>query len=150
MEAVRIVNKAPEFSTLYNFFIFTDNYFIPGLSERVNLADYTKKLIAKGQFLLIYEEEEIIAALIYYVSNLDKCSAFVTSLVVKKRYQGKGYGSALLRKMKNELSILGCLDVSLEVDKNNLIARKMYTNLGFKAEEKDHRTMKMLYMLGGV
>jgi ribosomal protein S18 acetylase RimI-like enzyme len=56
---------------------------------------------------------------------------YVDMLAVHPGYQGKGYGSALMRWAERAASLKGCGEVRLWVDEANTGAQKFYSKLGF-------------------
>ncbi len=59
-------------------------------------------------------------------------TAFFTTLVVTKPYQGKGIGRMLCEKSLKQLKKLGFKNASLLVDPKNERAMSLYGKLGFK------------------
>lgn len=56
----------------------------------------------------------------------------ITDIVVKKSYRGNGIGSFLLQKLIELTKKLEFSELTLEVNANNEIARKLYLKFGFK------------------
>jgi len=67
--------------------------------------------------------------------NKMKKSADILTLGVVKEFQNKKIGSMLLRKVLDELRLLGIIDVTLIVQKSNKIAINMYEKFGFFTKE---------------
>lgn len=62
-------------------------------------------------------------------------SAFLNRVYIRKESRGKGYGKALIEAMKRYVfSDLGFHRLSLYVLSNNLEAKRMYEQVGFKEE----------------
>lgn len=56
----------------------------------------------------------------------------ITDIVVKKSYRGNGIGNLLLQKLIELTKQLNYKELTLEVNSNNKIARKLYLKNGFK------------------
>jgi len=69
--------------------------------------------------------------------ELDKSkkTAKILTLGVVKEYQNSGIGTQLMKKVKEELFVLGTKSISLIVQDTNNIAKKLYTNFGFKEDK---------------
>ena len=71
------------------------------------------------------------------VSDIDAVnqSAFLNRVYIRKESRGKGYGKALIEAMKQYVfNDLGFHRLSLYVLSNNLAAKRMYEQVGFKEE----------------
>lgn len=53
-------------------------------------------------------------------------------MALRPEYRGKGIGTALLRKLFNELKGKGIIQISLSVDPDNVAAMKLYQRFGFR------------------
>lgn len=56
----------------------------------------------------------------------------ITDIVVKKSYRGNGIGNLLLQKLIELTKELNYTELTLEVNANNEIAKKLYLKNGFK------------------
>lgn len=56
----------------------------------------------------------------------------ITNIVVKKSFRGNGISNVLLDKLIEVSKNLNYSSITLEVNENNTIARKLYCNHGFK------------------
>ena len=71
---------------------------------------------------------------------------FVTSLHVKKIFQGKGIGKALLMKVARHFTERGLYKLALSVIKGNERARRIYLHLGAKEIKFKLHTQKPIAM----
>ncbi|MBM7692744.1 ribosomal protein S18 acetylase RimI-like enzyme [Peribacillus deserti] len=61
---------------------------------------------------------------------------YIDTLSVEPKYQGKGVGTELIRASVLEASSYGYPRISLNVEKENHPAYKLYSRLGFKIEDE--------------
>ncbi len=61
----------------------------------------------------------------------DCCEFYIDTLAVLPEYRGKGIASALIKATVDKASAVG-KPVGLLVDKDNIMARRLYENLGFR------------------
>ena len=72
-------------------------------------------------------EDQITGMIAFYCNNITDKKAFLSMIVVKAEYQGKGVGGVLLNQMEKECSCLGMSYVVLEVDRTNKNAQGFYS-----------------------
>ena len=80
-------------------------------------------------YLKVEEDEKIIG---YISMRLNEDKAEMLNLVIAKEYQNKGYGSALMKYVFNELSERQITSLVLDVRVTNKRAIKFYKSHGFK------------------
>ncbi|WP_274365899.1 GNAT family N-acetyltransferase [Paenibacillus thermotolerans] len=69
-------------------------------------------------------------------SYLRGTHARIPTIAVRRDWQGKGIGKALLSEILNRLKILGADDVRLSVDSKNSVAKSLYHKFGLQEEYK--------------
>ena len=79
--------------------------------------------------LVAKNENEIVG-----IASLWKCidDIHITNIVVKRAFRGQKFGTALLEKMIEVSKNLDYSSIALEVNENNIIAKNLYLNHGFK------------------
>ena len=55
----------------------------------------------------------------------------ISDFSVLPEYRGNGIGKSMLQEIEKKAKSLGCCRVTLEVQENNLLARKVYQEAGF-------------------
>ena len=94
--------------------------------------DYVKKVLPDAT-IFVYEDNDEIKGFIGIVQSL-----YIAGLFVSNRYQSSGIGGELLKRCKQECSIL-----ELDVYAKNLKAINFYKKHGFKIEqEKENEETK--------
>jgi ribosomal protein S18 acetylase RimI-like enzyme len=111
-------------------------------SKYLNISDvdsYTNKIINNADFV-IEEDKGFIA---YYANDFTSKKAYITMVIIDKKYRGKQIGKKLLLKVLNDLRGKGFLSVQLEVDKYNRIAYNLYSSFGFFKIDESDKKIKM-------
>lgn len=72
---------------------------------------------------------------IYYISNV----------LVDRKYQGRGYGKAIIREALKILKKNGAKIITIDVDKDNIAAFKIYLNAGFILKSTYPRSYHLVY-----
>ena len=86
---------------LKNFIKKIDDYFIPPLSERVNLTEYSNKIYK----FEAWDNDTLIGLIACYANNLKTKVAFFSLVAVLKEYRQQGIAGTLIEncvvKLKN-------------------------------------------------
>jgi ribosomal protein S18 acetylase RimI-like enzyme len=115
-------------------------------SEYLNISDvdsYTNKIINNADFA-IDNDKGFIA---YYANDFTSKKAYITMVIIDKKYRGKQIGKKLLNQLLNDLRSKGFLSCQLEVDKNNCVAYNLYSSFGFFKISEDDKKIKMEIIL---
>ena len=117
--------------------------------ENIAMSDSTRvkafsSLIGENQFgriWLILSSEKVIGYIVLcfgYSIEFRGRDAFIDELYIQKPHRGKGFGRAVLAAIKNEANNLGIKTLHLEVARTNARAKKLYSDMGFRAREGFH------------
>ena len=113
-------------------------------SEYFNISDvdsYVNKIINNANFA-IEDDKGFIA---YYANDFTSKKAYITMVIIDKKYRGKQIGKKLLNQVLNDLRGKEFLSVQLEVDKHNYVAYNLYSSFGFfKIDESDKIKMGII------
>lgn len=121
--------KSDGVERIYRFLCLVDRDFTPELSSRIDIGKYAEKLAknACNIFVLDSEKQDVAHIALY----LNASEAFISSIAVLKSAQGKGLAKLLMNESLNEAKQSCSESISLEVDRNNLVAQSLYTTFGF-------------------
>lgn len=119
-----------DFNEVKSFIINSDHDFTPSLSSRVNLTEYTTKLINNSVLFSISRNEVIHALVACYANNHVEKIAYIPYIAVSKKYRGLGYSKLLLNYLIDYLINHDFKSVSLTVKKNST-AYNLYKKYGF-------------------
>lgn len=120
---------------LFSFLQETDDYFIPPISNRVNLREWAKKLCD----LAIIFEQEVDGLLVGIGAMYFNCSpnySYGTYVCVKKEYQKEMYGVELIEQMIDFAKRNGSQGFRGEIRKSNKQMVKFYKLMGLDIVEE--------------
>ena len=121
---------------IYEFLLATDDYLKPTLSSRVDLNNYSKKLIDSATLFVARENKRLIALSAAYVNKAPK-ESFGTYLCVKKEYQKESMiGPDLVLDFINYCKKAGSSGIRCVIRKTNVPLVKFYMRLGFVIESE--------------
>lgn len=120
---------------MYRFLKETDDYFIPTLSERVDLKEWAKKISSNAVVFELVVDDSIIGIGATYYNDAPAFS-FGTFVCVKKEYQKEMYGVDLIQQMIDYAREKGSAGFKCEVRKSNKPLVKFYKLLGFEVVDE--------------
>lgn len=92
-----------------------DGSFEPKLSERVNLINYSEKLISNAEvYCVVNSLNRVIACLLVYANNISFKTAYVPIVGVLEEYRGNGLLKKLFDKAEEDLINKGFEFIALE------------------------------------
>ncbi|AFJ01909.1 acetyltransferase [Methylophaga frappieri] len=124
-----------------------DSDFYDPLSERVNLFDYAKKLSDKAKNLFLVAEEQVDVAHFAFYLNEQQKSLFITSISIKKVFQGIGLGSYLLTALKRYARDTNYRLIELEVDSRSQSLIHFYKKNEFVEQTRNGNILSLQYRL---
>jgi GNAT superfamily N-acetyltransferase len=127
---------------IYSHFRKCDKIFVEEIEKRIDLKEYSIKLFNKAINIEAWYNNLLIGLLSIYKNDID---GYITNVSVIETYTRKGIASALIKQVIIYSSINGLSNLTLEVNKNNLIATEIYKKYGFKVikEKQDYYTMSL-------
>lgn len=109
-----------------------DAAFVPPLSQRVALDDYAEKIVSRAERFEAWSGACVVAFLAAYCNDLERRTAFVTSVSVLPPWHGKGIASRLLQACIEYVRESGFERIELEVELQNTAAFNLYQKYGFE------------------
>ncbi|MBE7053777.1 MAG: GNAT family N-acetyltransferase [Ruminococcaceae bacterium] len=119
---------------LNNFLNEIDNDFPIPLSEKVNLFEFSKKVLSLGIVLAEFDGDTICGAILFYANDKETKTSYVSVLGVLKSHRKKGIAKRLLSECIKTLKEMDFKTVSLYTHKTNFSAIALYEKNGFKKE----------------
>lgn len=104
--------------------------FIPPLSERVNIEEYSKKIKQKALTFEAWVDHKLIALIALYKNENDNIG-YITSVSVLPFFKGKRITSRLLDYVIKSTTDDGFNKIQLEVNKSNIPAISLYKKYHF-------------------
>jgi ribosomal protein S18 acetylase RimI-like enzyme len=127
----KTINKEDILELLFYY----DAYFIPKISDRINLEEYSKKLASNATFILAKKEEETIGFAAFYFNPIPQ-STYITLLAVDYNFQRLGIGKSLVKKITEYCYANNSAGILLEMRADDSKLFKFYSDLGFKIKDK--------------
>lgn len=125
-------NKASE-AQIAGHLSHCDADFVPRLSDRVEIAEYAKKIAGKAMRFEAWSGNELVGLVAAYCNDREKRIAYITSVSVLREWTGKGIAASLMQQCIEHAKTSGMRQISLEVAGNNAPAIKLYEKSGFVA-----------------
>lgn len=117
----------------YQWLVECDEKFCPPKWTKDRLEKYAEKLATNAHWILLENDGYKKGVVAYYLNENNK-SIFISIIAVSKFYRGQGIGKQL---MVNVVELISDKfnSISLEVSKDNIIAKKLYESFGFEIVE---------------
>jgi len=109
-----------------------DQNFIPPLSQRVNLIDYSKKLYDKATTFEAWDNKKLAGMIAAYLNDHETKFGYITSVSLLNEYQRTGIATELLRHCIEYARGNSFKKISLELDRRNMDALRLYLKYNFE------------------
>ncbi len=134
---VNYMQKTATYADVVEHLLKCDDDFIPKLSEKVDITDYSKKIIQNSITFEAWQNDELIGLVAAYFNDTETKTGFITNVSILKKNFGTGIATALLAMCQKYAIANNFKKIKLEVFSNNLNAVKLYKKNNFYiAEEK--------------
>ena len=100
------------------------------------IADMAEKFSRYAEFLVMTENDDVIAFSAFYCNDTVSGKAFLSMIAVSSGGEGKGHGTVMLNEVLNVCAERGMKVLMLEVGKANVRAVDFYKRNGFSFAEK--------------
>lgn len=114
------------------------------LNNKSFLSDLAEKFYNNAHVIKICYDDDLVGFSAYYCNDFKGKNAFLSMIIILKKYQSIGAGSALLEYTIEDCKNAGMKNLILEVDKKNESAIKFYLKKGFIFANKE--TESSLFM----
>lgn len=118
-----------------------DKEFIPELSARVDIAEYSQKLSHSAEIFNMYIDGDIVGNISVYMNQ--GTQGYISSFAISSEYQRKGLGKKLWKEVESYAKDKNITEIFLEVSRKNKTAFLFYQCLGFEIEETNEECIKM-------
>lgn len=127
-----------------------DRDFVPPLSDRVNIAEYARKIANRATRFEAWSGGTLVGLVAAYSNDLETRIAYITSVSVLREWAGKGIAADLLGKCIEHAKAVGMRQARLEVARDNTSAIRRYASCGFVSSISKGRFLGMdLELQGG-
>lgn len=128
---------------IYSHLMKCNENFIPRLERKVNIKEYSKKIIEKAVTFETYSGDTMVGLVAAYFNDPDGKTGYITDVSTVREYMGKGIASILINLSIDYAKKHGFRTIILEVTKANDHAVNLYKKLGFQEFEDKHKSMLM-------
>ncbi len=132
MEIKYTINIA-DFEKIYDHLTMCNRYFLPPLDSKVNIEEYSKKLIFHADRFEAWANDNLIGLVAVYLNDKKWQIAFITNVSVLDEYGRLGVATRLIVQLEDHARIQGFKTMELEVSENNRSAIGLYEKLGFSS-----------------
>ena len=127
-----------------------DGDFIPKLSSRVNINDFSKKIAEKTTTFEAWNGQILAGMLSAYFNNPEIKTGYINNISVIREYVGNGIASKLLDMCIDYAKEYSFKEVRLEVFKDNIRAIELYKKFGFRIFKNNNDFMIMRYEMSSL
>jgi len=112
---------------------------LPSFPPAIDFSAYARKITDHARITGLRVDGALIAFLAFYCNDPERRLAYMSMLMVRSDYRGRGLARRLVQQSLRELTAAGFLVYRLEVGKNNREAIALYKAMGFTetGEEKE-------------
>ncbi|MBU0580425.1 MAG: GNAT family N-acetyltransferase [Candidatus Margulisbacteria bacterium] len=122
-----------------------DKDFMPNLSSRVSIRQYSKKILRHAQTISMRHDGLLIGLLAIYCNDVKNNKAYITSVCLLNKYRGIGLSKKLISEAFSLAKGMNFNTIEIEVGKANLPALNLYKVFGFKKIIEKKQTVVMKY-----
>lgn len=142
---IYVIKEKRSAISILKYFENNSCLFIPPLKTRVIIKEYVVKLFNNAvQFWAIeMQKNEIAGFMACYFNDFDNKTGFITTVSVRKKYQGFGVGKQLLSEAIDYALEHKFIRIILEVHKDNDRALLLYKKIGFRIIENRVNSIMM-------
>lgn len=127
-------NENKECFELIRLEVANDSSFIPYRDNE--LDHYIAKLDKLAFFEKFYIEDALVGFIAYYCNDTVNKQAFISLVLINPKYRGRGISKELMHRTLSSIEKKGFLECSLEVNKKNKKAIKLYESTGFNIKSQ--------------
>ncbi|NVM17277.1 MAG: GNAT family N-acetyltransferase [Candidatus Lokiarchaeota archaeon] len=120
---------------IYIHLLDCDKFFIPKLSEKVNISEYSEKIFNKAINFEAWDNERLIGLVSMYINEEDTSFGYITNVSIINEYKNRGIASNLLKKCIKYSKDINLNWISLKVDTKNVSAVNLYNKFNFMEEK---------------
>ena len=118
------------------------DFFSKQIQEKQKLSVLADKYSRNAVVLVAENNDDVLGFVSFYANDLTTNCAFISSIVIRKQYQGMGIGSQLLDHAEKYAKLNNMTSMTLEVDRMNLKAIKLYMKKGYAFVDEQTNMMK--------
>lgn len=125
------------FLEISDFFKEHDNDYFEKLSDRVNIDEYSKKLLESSIQFTLWDNINLIGLSPCYFNNIEEKVGYISSLTIKKDFRGQKLGSKLINQISEYARENGFNIIMVKIHYLNEKSHQFYQKNGFTDFIKD-------------
>lgn len=129
-------SNSASYQDIEKHLIAVDGDFVPPLTTRVHLPDYSRKLATRAHTSEAWVDGELVGLVATYLPGSSSSSAFISSVSTDVRYRGRRIAPTLIVLTATVVVQHGGLPLELEVNETNRAALATYQSLGFTTSRR--------------
>lgn len=134
--------KSANENEIYLHLIKCSDNFLPLLSEKINIREYSKKLFQKSVTFEAWDHKDLIGCVASYFNEAE-LSGFITNVSIIKEFMGRGIASILINQCVEYAKGIKINEVLLEVNVASTDAIHLYKKIGFTDLNKNENNIIM-------
>ncbi|PIY97322.1 MAG: GNAT family N-acetyltransferase [Candidatus Kerfeldbacteria bacterium CG_4_10_14_0_8_um_filter_42_10] len=138
-------SKTATEAEIYTHLKECDDNFIPPLSEKVDVQEYSKKLYGKSVTFEAWSKNILAGLVAAYFNDPKNQTGYITNVSLIKDYSGRGIASRLIEDCIQYAKQNKFREIRLEVNKDNGPAIHLYKKYGFIEYEKNDNSLFMMF-----
>ncbi|WP_367773678.1 GNAT family N-acetyltransferase [Flavobacterium sp. WC2421] len=124
------------------------NYlFLPPLSDKVNLQEYSQKIHEKSQTFEAWHEKKLVGFIAVYFNDSQAKKGYITNVSVLENYNNKGIASQLIKMTKEYAQNNDFTKIILEVHSKNNNVIALYKKHDFEIEHEEKEALFMEFRI---
>lgn len=136
MKSIRYEINKSSYDDIKKHLIACDNYFVPKLSKKVKIDEYSRKLINNAIRIEAWSSSTLIGLIAFYI-NVGNSFLFITNVSVLTDFKGFGIAKNLMQELINQSQHSKLKEIKLEVNKSNSNAINLYKFFNFEIENEN-------------
>lgn len=118
----------PEIS---DFFKLHDDDYFEKLSDRVDIEEYSEKLLGSSVKFTIRDNVNLVGLSPCYFNNIKEQIGYISSLTIKNGFRGKRLGSEMIKQISNYAKRKNFSTVMVKIHYDNVNSLQFYLKNGF-------------------
>ncbi|WP_299880860.1 GNAT family N-acetyltransferase [uncultured Cocleimonas sp.] len=114
-----------------DFFKAHDNDYFEKLSDRVNINEYSEKLLESSIQFTLWDNVNLIGLSPCYFNNVEEKVGYISSLTIKEGFRGRKLGSKLIARIGEYAKEHGFNVVMVKIHYLNEMSHQFYKKNGF-------------------
>ena len=131
-ETIQYKIKTADFNNVFTHLVKCNDNFIPKLTDKVDIAAYSKKIAENSVTFEAWLKDELIGLIAAYFNDSKNHVGFITNVSTVKEYSGKGIASQLMNRCIAYAIEKQFSEITLEVFHKNSSAFELYKKFHFK------------------